>query len=133
MLVVAFFAVPAMAQCSSGPADFLSADMSFGSWPTNMNLDSVSSGTQNAFGFWGGDASNALAVEKDQQAGILYQEEFPVVACGCNGTDLRQWDSRVINIERISSGNQFATATGASTATNSITVKSTQCTDKCEC
>ena len=132
MLVVAFFAAPAMAQCS-GPADFDSVDMSFGTWPDNMNLDSVSSGTQNAFGFWDGDASNALAVEKDQQAGIMYQDSFPVVACSCNASDLRQWDSRVINIERISSGSQFATATGGSIAKNSITVKSTQCTDKCEC
>jgi hypothetical protein len=99
--------------------------MSFGDWPTNMNLDSVSSGTQSAFGFWGGDASNALDIVKDQQAGLLYEE---TVDGNCTCTPVRTFDSRVLNIERISSGNQFATATGGSTATNSITVDSKQCT-----
>jgi len=116
-----------MAQCSSGPADFQVADMSFGAWPENMNLDSVSSGTQSALGFWGGDASNALDITKDQQAGGYFETS---VDGNCTCVPVYKIDTRVINIERISSGNQFATATGGSTATNSITVDSKQCSQQ---
>ena len=125
MLVVAFFAAPAMADCTgSTMADFNAGDMSFGAWPANMNLDFVSSGEQKAFAFWHGDAANALDVKKDQTAGMVY-EDFD--------TPLR-WDTRVINIEKISSGNQFATATGYATAKNSISVCSTQGTAAgCDC
>jgi hypothetical protein len=135
VLVVAFFAAPAMADCTgSTMADFNAGDMSFGAWPANMNLDFVSSGEQKAFAFWYGDAANALDVKKDQTAGMLYQAGFPIVECGCEAADQSMWDTRVINIEKISSGNQFATATGYATAKNSISVCSSQGTAAgCDC
>ena len=139
MLVVAFFAAPAMAQCTGNGLAAIQVDgMSFGTWPGNLNLDDVSSGEQRAMAFWNGDASNALTVQKDQTAGMMYMEEFPIVDCQCAAADQLGWDTKVINIERISSGNQFATATGYATAKNSISVCSTQdtavgCDCGCEC
>lgn len=126
-MVAAFFAVPAMAQCTGAgcPTSFSAVDFSIGIWPENANVDLVNSGEQRAFGFWNGDAANDLTVEKDQNAGMLYQTNI-------GGTI--QWDTRVVNIERITSGSQFATATGYATAKNSISVCSTQGTAVgCEC
>lgn len=134
VLVVAFFAAPAVAECPEvNLADLTWPGSSLGNWPEmSMNFDDVSSGTQQAMGFWNGDAANALTVEKGQQAGTLYQEQAYDFHDGADGTlkketpRLVQWDTRVINIERVSSGNQFATATGSATAKNSITVCSAQ-------
>lgn len=131
MLVVAFFAAPAIAQCTgtSGPVDFNAGDISFGAWPANMNFDSVSSGEQKAFAFWNGKASNDLLVKKDQTAGsAAFQGLFPLVECDCDAADqvMMEGSPDLINIEMISSGNQFATATGYATAKNTIRVCSTQ-------
>jgi len=135
VLVVAFFAAPAVADCTGTNCPGISAvGFSLGDWPNNANVDLVSSEDQRAFAFWHGDATNDLIVKKDQMAGMLYQEGFPVVDCGCLAADQMGWDTRVVNIEKISSGNQFATATGYATAKNRIEVCSTQGTAPgCEC
>ncbi|WP_143763248.1 hypothetical protein [Methanothrix harundinacea] len=142
--MAAFFAVPAMADCT-GPdclCGFQAVDFSLGDWPANANVKLVSSGEQRAFAFWNGQAFNDLKVENDQNAGMLYQEGFPKPACAstlgtCTAADQMGWDTRVVNIERVSSGNQFATATGGAIARNSISVCATQgaaagC-DCCDC
>ena len=126
--MAAFFAVPAMADCT-GPdclCGFQAVDFSLGEWPANANVKLVSSGEQRALAFWNGQAFNDLKVKNDQNAGMLYQEGFPLEACGCLAADQMGWDTRVVNIERVSSGNQFATATGGAYARNSIDVCATQ-------
>lgn len=126
-MVAALFSAPAVADCTGSTlADFKAGDIAFGTWPANMNLDFVSSGEQRAFAFWRGDAANDLIVKKDQTAGMLYQARSPVVACQCSADNQLVWDTRVLNLEKISSGNQFATATGYATAKNRIEVCSTQ-------
>ncbi|OPY55766.1 MAG: hypothetical protein A4E51_00638 [Methanosaeta sp. PtaU1.Bin055] len=124
-MVAAFFAVPAMADCT-GPnclASFQAVDFSLGEWPANANVKLVSSGEQRAFAFWNGRAYNDLIVENDQSAGMLWQEArvSPTTASSLV-PDQAGWDTRVINIERVSSGNQFATATGGAVASNDISV-----------
>jgi hypothetical protein len=129
VLVVAFFAAPAVADCTgpNSPVGIATVDFSLGTWPANANVDLVSSEDQRAFAFWNGDATNDVTVEKDQSAGMVYS------ALGPTGAEI-DWDTRVVNIEKISSGNQFATATGYATAKNSISVCSTQGTGPgCAC
>ncbi|GEM_PF-977507 len=122
------FAVPAMAQVN-GP-DFEMPDLTFGTWPDNSNFDSVTSGTQFATSAFGGDAANDLTVEKDQESGMQYQWGNNTATAAVEMARLMAFDNKVINVERIDSGNQLAAAFGpGSVSRNSITVKSTQKTD----
>jgi len=112
-----------MAQIS-GP-DFEMPDLTFGTWPNNANFDSVTSGTQFATSAFGGDAANDLTVEKDQESGELYQWVNSISAATMG------FDNRVVNVERIDSGNQLAAAFGpGSVSRNSITISSKQMTDE---
>jgi hypothetical protein len=128
VLVVAFFAAPAMAQCTGLDCGcgFQAVDFSLGNWPDNANVDLFSQKEQRALAFWNGDATNDVAVQKDQKAGITFAGQFPVEACTCSANDNLVWNNRVVNIERIDIGNQFATATGYATAKNRISICSTQ-------
>jgi len=129
-LVAAFFAVPAMADCT-GPdclCGFQAVDFSLGDWPANANVKLVSSGEQRALAFWNGQAFNDLKVENDQNAGMLWQEAVLIPTASDLGPNQAGWDTRVVNIERVSSGNQFATATGGAYARNSISVCANQST-----
>ena len=99
-----------------------------------LNLDEIAIGDQNALGFWGGDAINALTIEKDQQAGMVYQKIIPAEDCGCLGPNRLYWNTTVLNIERIDAGNQSASAGGDATGTNRIKVGSSQRTaEGCDC
>ncbi len=110
--------------------DFFNSKPSF----KGLNLDEIAIGDQNALGFWGGDAINALTIEKDQQAGMVYQKIIPAEDCGCLGPNRLYWNTTVLNIERIDAGNQSASAGGDATGTNRIKVGSSQRTaEGCDC
>jgi hypothetical protein len=133
-LVAAFFAVPAMAQCD-GP-NFEMPDMTFGNWPANTNIATLSSGTQRALSAAGGDASNDLIDEDDQEAGMMLtinigDENVLGTDDGWANADYYQlqFTNQVTNIKRVDSGDQTAFAFGRSIAKNRISVNTKQCVD----
>ncbi|HII07263.1 MAG TPA: hypothetical protein HA349_08115 [Methanotrichaceae archaeon] len=142
MLVAAFFAVPAMAQCGDG-ASLNAADgtMALGTFPANMNFDFVKQGNQDAmtFGFAGANpiAKNAFNLEKDQVTGSLFNNGTVEQQASLTGTDAGPdltkikdvqgiYDSRVVNLEMIISGDQTAKAFGAGYADNQVNIKTSQ-------
>ena len=140
MLVAAFFAAPATAQLAV--PDFDMEDLSdrtpftatFGTWPDNMNFDTVDSGWQNAMGIAGGVANNGLAVKKTQEAGMTLID----AVCVCptqNPTPVaRNLNNKVVNVERVSTDWQLAAALGpGSIANNQVTVDSSQGVVTCTC
>jgi hypothetical protein len=144
VLVVAFFAAPAMAQAQCGDGASLNAAegaMAIGTFPANMNFDFVKQGNQEAwtFGFAGADpvAKNAFNLEKNQFAGSLFnngtKDQQASIMGPTAGPDLTKikdvqgiYDSRVVNIEMITSGDQIARAFGAGYADNQVNIKTTQ-------
>ncbi len=143
MLVVAFFAAPAMAQAQCGDGASLNAAegaMAIGTFPANMNFDFVKQGNQVAttFGFAGANpiAKNAFNLEKAQTAGSLFDNSTSTVQtqvgsdAGPDLTGLKDvqgiYDSRVVNLEMIISGDQTANAFGNGYADNQVNIKTTQ-------
>ncbi len=142
MLVVAFFAAPAMAQATCGDGASLNAvegAMALGTFPANMNFDFVKQGDQEAwtFGFAGANpiAKNAFNLEKDQTAGSLFNngtstQQLSLTDAGPDLTAIKDvqgiYDSRVVNMEMITSGDQVAHAFGAGYADNQVNIKTTQ-------
>lgn len=141
MLVAAFFAAPAMAQCADG-ATLKAAEgtLGIGTFPANMNFDFVKQGNQDAwtFGFAGSKpvATNAFNLDKSQFAGSLFNngtEEQQQSLMKDAGPDLMKikdvqgiYDSRVVNLEMITSGDQTARAFGAGVANNVVNIKTLQ-------
>lgn len=145
-MVAAFFAVPAMAQVTCGDGASLNSvegAMALGTFPANMNFDFVKQGNQDAstFGFAGVNpvAKNAFNLDKSQTAGSLFnngttwQQEGWIANGTDAGPDLSQlkdvqgiYDSRVVNMEMITSGDQVAHAFGSGYADNQVTIKTTQ-------
>jgi hypothetical protein len=143
-LVAAFFAVPAMAQVTCGDGASLNSvegAMALGTFPANMNFDFVKQGNQEAstFGFAGVNpvATNSFTLEKDQTAGSLFDNSTSTVQDQIGGSDagpdlsqLKEvqgiYDSRVVNMEMITSGDQVAHAFGSGLADNQVNIKTTQ-------
>lgn len=136
MLAVAFFALPAAAQCGTGvdalKQTFKPDSLTFGEFPNNMNFDSVDVGQQQALSGMGGFAANDFIVDKDQIAGRRYENVTKVGGTTLDGemdqsieSDL--FDSSVLNIENIQSDGQSAFAFGRSTATNRVSITTCQC------
>ena len=136
-----------MAQVTCGDGASLNSvegAMALGTFPANMNFDFVKQGDQEAwtFGFVGADpvAKNAFNLEKEQTAGSLFnngtvwqQEGYTGNGSTDAGPDLSQlkdvqgiYDSRVVNMEMITSGDQVAHAFGAGCADNQVNIKTTQ-------
>ncbi len=131
-----------MAQCIDG-ATLKAAEgtMGIGAFPANMNFDFVKQGNQDAwtFGFAGANpvATNAFNLDKSQFAGSLFDNSTSTIqeqgTTSDAGPDLRGlkevqgiYDSRVVNIEMITSGDQTAKAFGAGIANNQVNIKTTQ-------
>lgn len=144
VLVAAFFAVPAMAQVTCGDGASLNSiegSMALGTFPANMNFDFVKQGNQEAstFGFAGVNpiATNAFNLDKSQTAGSLFnngtvwqQEGYTGEDAGPDLSQLKEvqgiYDSRVVNMEMITSGDQVARAFGSGLANNQVNIKTTQ-------
>jgi hypothetical protein len=130
-----------MAQCVDG-ASLKAAEgsMAIGTFPANMNFDFVKQGNQDAwtFGFAGSKpvATNAFNLEKNQFAGSLFDNSTAEHQASLNfdgAPDLTKvkgvqgiYDSRVVNIEMITAGDQKARAFGAGTANNVVNIKTMQ-------
>lgn len=153
MLVAAFFAAPAMAdgQCVGGASlKAVDGSMAIGTMPANLNFDFVKQGNQDAwtFGFAGSKpiATNAFDLEKNQFAGSLFNNGTIEQQASLNfdgAPDLTKikdvqgiYDTRVVNIEMITAGDQMARAIGAGTANNVVKIKTMQTgccpTDPCQ-
>ena len=142
VLATAFFAVPAMAQVTCGDGASLNSvegAMALGTFPANMNFDFVKQGNQEAstFGFSGVNpvATNAFNLDKSQTAGSLFDNSttWQQDSLQDAGPDLSQlkdivgiYDSRVVNMEMITSGDQVAHAFGSGYADNQVNIKTTQ-------
>ena len=95
--------------------------MSFGIWPENMNFDAINVGQQSALSLgWDAFANNGFAVDKEQCAGEIREEDICV--CGDTPGSLRL-DTLVVNVETINSEGQSAIAVGSSTAINNVAIK----------
>ncbi|HOO54177.1 MAG TPA: hypothetical protein PLM24_05465 [Methanothrix sp.] len=140
VLAAAFFAVPAMADCDDESMTVTPAGgMTFGKFPMNMNFDFVNQGDQVAtargFGpFNRPTADNAFNLQKDQEAGSLNQM-FRAENCTCKEWCKCNVDSRVVNVEMITSGDQRAHAVGNGKAANQVNIMTSQCGNypKCCC
>jgi len=114
--------------------------LGIGTFPANMNFDFVKQGNQDAwtFGFAGSKpvATNAFNLDKSQFAGSLFNngtEEQQQSLMKDAGPDLMKikdvqgiYDSRVVNLEMITSGDQTARAFGAGVANNVVNIKTLQ-------
>jgi hypothetical protein len=132
----------AQAQCGDGASlNAAEGAMALGTFPANMNFDFVKQGNQDAwtFGFANANpvAKNAFNLEKNQVAGSLFNngtlEQQASITPSDAGPDLTKvkdvqgiYDSRVVNIEMIVSGDQTARAFGAGYADNQVNIKTSQ-------
>ena len=158
VLAAAFFAVPAMADCaddnmvvSDGLVGVSTGGLTFEKYPSNMNFDFVNQGSQRAFAagfspFNRPQANNAFNLQKDQEAGAvnqmakkdccdrLYDEKGQPWPQCCDECQCKV-DSRVVNLEMITSGNQWAVGFGNGMANNQVNIMTKQCGNypKCCC